>query len=87
MRRLVVLATTLAMLVLVAGAADAGDPRWRFFTTDRTRYTSPWFGGEHRIMVPFGCTSAPYYSPDSRCADGHGFHHGIDIAMRCGTRL
>jgi murein DD-endopeptidase MepM/ murein hydrolase activator NlpD len=38
-------------------------------------------------MVPFGCTRAPYYVPDPRCADGHGFHHGIDVAMRCGTRL
>ena len=82
------LAMTVAMLVVVAGAADAGgDPRWRFYTQDKTRYTSPWFGGAHRIMVPFGCTSAPYYVPDPRCADDHGFHHGIDIAMRCGTRL
>jgi murein DD-endopeptidase MepM/ murein hydrolase activator NlpD len=38
-------------------------------------------------MVPFGCTRAPYYDPDPRCADHHGFHHGIDIAMPCGTAL
>ena len=38
-------------------------------------------------MIPFGCTEAPYYSPDPRCEDEHGFHHGIDMAMACGTKL
>jgi murein DD-endopeptidase MepM/ murein hydrolase activator NlpD len=38
-------------------------------------------------MVPFGCTPAPYYSPDPRCRDRRGFHHGIDVAMPCGTPL
>ena len=82
----------LALLVLatstvVASPAQAGDPRWVFYSHDHTRYRSPWFAGAHRIMVPFGCTSAPYYSPDPRCAHQHGFHHGIDVAMRCGTPL
>lgn len=76
------------LLLGITGApADAGDPRWVFYTNDKTYYTSPWFAGAHRIMVPFGCTSAPYYSPDPRCRKNRGFHHGIDIAMRCGTRL
>ena len=35
-------------------------------------------------MILFGCTRAPYYSPDPRCTDRRGFHHGIDVAMRCG---
>ena len=81
---------TLAMtvLALAAGAADAGgDPRWHFYTQDKTYYVSPWFAGAHRVMVPFGCTSAPYYDPDPRCPDDHGFHHGMDIAMKCGTPL
>ena len=69
-----------------AGAAQP-DPRWVFYTDDTTWYTSPWFGGQHRIMIPFGCTEAPYYSPDPRCSDNHGFHHGIDVAMACGTKL
>ena len=43
------------------------DPRWVFYTDDKTWYSSPWFGGKHRIMIPFGCTEAPYYSPDPRC--------------------
>jgi murein DD-endopeptidase MepM/ murein hydrolase activator NlpD len=77
----------LALVVTLAGPAGARDPRWHFYTHDTTRYTSPWFAGGHRIMVPFGCTSAPYYSPDPRCSDDHGFHHGIDIAMACGTPL
>ena len=38
-------------------------------------------------MIGFGCTRAPYFSPDSRCAKQRGFHHGIDVAMRCGVRL
>lgn len=63
------------------------DPRWRFFSADRRRHSSPWFPGRHRIMIPFGCTPAPYYSPDPSCADGHGFHHGIDVAIPCGTPL
>lgn len=75
------------LLVAALTSAAAADPRWVFYTKDRTYYTSPWFHGAHRIMVPFGCTRAPYYSPDPRCAHEHGFHHGIDVAMPCGTRL
>ncbi|KQW53602.1 hypothetical protein ASC77_04860 [Nocardioides sp. Root1257] len=76
-------------LVLVGSLTTAvhADPRWVFYSNDKTRYESPWFKGAHRIMVPFGCTSAPYYSPDSRCSGDRGFHHGLDIAMPCGTPL
>ncbi len=84
-----VLAVVLASLLLAsvpAGSAQA-DPRWVFYSKDKHQYDSPWFAGEHRIMIPFGCTRAPYYSPDPRCRNNHGFHHGIDIAMPCGTRL
>jgi murein DD-endopeptidase MepM/ murein hydrolase activator NlpD len=63
------------------------DPRWRFFTEDRTRHASPWFPGRHPVMIPFGCTPAPYYSPDPSCPDGQGFHHGTDLAIPCGTPL
>jgi murein DD-endopeptidase MepM/ murein hydrolase activator NlpD len=66
---------------------EPADPRWRFFTKDRTRYRSAWYDGAHRIMIPFGCTAAPYYSPDSRCEDDQGFHHGIDVALPCGTPI
>lgn len=38
-------------------------------------------------MIGFGCTPAPYYAPDPRCPGGEGFHHGIDVAMPCGTPL
>lgn len=63
------------------------DPRWRFFSTDRTQYTSAWFAGRHRIMIGYGCTTAPWYSPDPRCTGRQGFHHGVDLAIPCGTRL
>lgn len=69
-----------------ASAAEA-DPRWEFYTKDTTRYHSPWYAKAHRIMIPFGCTRAPYYSPDPRCKKDRGFHHGLDFAMPCGTRL
>ena len=59
----------------------------RFWVADNTRYRSPWYVGKHRKMIPWGCTRAPYYPPDPRCKDNRGFHHGIDIAMRCGTKL
>src|SRR3954451_7583114 len=87
MRRLGAIVLTVLLAAGLAAPADAGDPRWVFYTKDRTYYTSPWFQGAHRIMVPFGCTRAPYYSPDPRCRHGHGFHHGIDVAMPCGTPL
>ncbi len=88
MKRVLVLLLTAALVGLLPGPARAQpDPRWRFYAADRAWYSSPWFGGIHRIMVPFGCTRAPYYDPDPRCAHQHGFHHGMDIAMRCGTRL
>lgn len=78
---------TLALVATLTGSAKAEDPRWVFYTKDKTHYTSPWFKGAHRIMIPFGCTRAPYYSPDPRCRDDRGFHHGLDIAMPCGTPL
>ena len=68
-------------------AARPADPRWRFFSSDRRRHTSPWYPGPARVMSPFGCTPAPYYSPDTSCPDGQGFHHGIDVALPCGTPL
>ena len=66
--------------------ARPDDPRWRFFGDDRAR-TFAWYPGLARVMIPFGCTPAPYYSPDPTCPDGQGFHHGIDIALPCGTPL
>ena len=83
------LALVLALGVVGVPAAQAGeaDPRWRFYTKDKTHYRSPWYARAHRIMIPFGCTRAPYYDPDPRCQDDRGFHHGMDIAMPCGTRL
>ena len=70
-----------------ASAERPADDDWRFWVRDKRRYTSPWYAGAHRKMISYGCTRAPYYAPDPRCTRGRGFHHGIDIAMRCGTRL
>ena len=68
-------------------ATESADPRWRFFTSDRTHYTSPWFAGERRVMIGYGCNGAPWYVHDPRCPGRQGFHHGIDIALPCGTPL
>lgn len=38
-------------------------------------------------MIGFGCTRAPYYDPDPACPGHEGSHHGIDVAMPCGTPL
>ncbi len=38
-------------------------------------------------MIGYGCTPAPYYDHDTRCPGDQGFHHGIDVAMPCGTPL
>jgi murein DD-endopeptidase MepM/ murein hydrolase activator NlpD len=59
----------------------------RFWVKDRHFYRSDWYAGAHRKMIGFGCTAAPYYTADPRCRHRQGFHHGIDIAMPCGTRL
>ena len=70
-----------------ASSAQHGDKRQRFWVHDKHRYTSPWYLGARRKMVAFGCTRAPYYDPDPRCTKQHGFHHGLDLAMPCGTPL
>lgn len=75
------------LAALASPAQASGDPRWVFYTKDKHRYFSPWYAGKHRRMVPYGCTSAPYYDPDPRCVDDQGFHHGLDLAMKCGTKL
>lgn len=59
----------------------------RFWVKDKTYYGSAWYAGKHRKMIGFGCTPAPYYDPSPRCRHRMGFHHGIDIAMPCGTKL
>ena len=66
---------------------EHADPRWRFYSQDRTRHTSPWFAGAHRVMIGYGCNASPWYDHDSRCPGRQGFHHGIDVAMPCGTPL
>ncbi|WP_370619762.1 peptidoglycan DD-metalloendopeptidase family protein [Mumia qirimensis] len=57
----------------------------RFWTKDKRCYTSRWFAGAHRRMIPYGCTRAPWYAPSSRCTGGRGFHHGLDLDMAKGT--
>jgi murein DD-endopeptidase MepM/ murein hydrolase activator NlpD len=71
----------------VASGTGTVQARRRFWVDDRRRYRSPWYAGAHRRMINFGCTAAPYYSPDPRCKRRRGFHHGLDMAMPCGTRL
>jgi murein DD-endopeptidase MepM/ murein hydrolase activator NlpD len=68
-------------------ATRHGDKQQRFWVHDKHRYTSPWYAGARRKMVAFGCTRAPYYDPDPRCSKEHGYHHGLDLAMPCGTPL
>jgi murein DD-endopeptidase MepM/ murein hydrolase activator NlpD len=68
-------------------SSDPVDPRWHFYTSDSAWHSSPWFAGRHRVMIGFGCTPAPYYDHDPRCPGSQGFHHGIDVAMPCGTPL
>lgn len=63
----------------------SGGRRW--WSDDRHCYTSPWFAGAHRIMLDFGCTPAPYYAHDPRCAGRRGFHHGVDIDMPMRTPI
>lgn len=68
-------------------ATPSLDPANEFWVADETWYSSPWFAGTGRIMIGFGCTEAPYYVSDPTCEDGNGFHHGIDVALPCGTDL
>lgn len=84
---LLTLALALPLLWSAPVAPASADPRWEFYSKDSTHYSSPWWAGTHRTMIGYGCTRAPYYSPDPRCRRGRGFHHGIDYAMPCGTRL
>ncbi|KHL19607.1 peptidase M23-like protein [Mumia flava] len=70
-----------------SGPRRTADGTRRFWTKDRRCYTSRWYAGAHRRMIPFGCTRAPWYPPSSRCARGRGFHHGLDLAMRKGTKV
>lgn len=90
----VLVTATLATPQPAAGSNDLEDvgdgssfARDRFYVHDKHRYTSRWYAGAHRKMVPFGCTRAPYYPPSPSCKHERGFHHGLDIAMPCGNRL
>lgn len=70
-----------------AGSDAPADAGRRFWVKDKARYSSAWYRGAHRRMINYGCTRAPYYAADPQCAKQRGFHHGVDIAMRCGTPL
>ena len=87
MRTLLGLALFLGLLLVPAPGSAAGADTQRFWVKDTHRYSSPWYAGARRKMINFGCTRAPYYRPDPRCSGDRGFHHGLDIAMPCGTRL
>ena len=67
--------------------SDKPDPRWRFYSADKRWHSSPWFAGQHRVMIGYGCNASPWYDHDPRCPGRQGFHHGIDVAMPCGTPL
>jgi murein DD-endopeptidase MepM/ murein hydrolase activator NlpD len=72
----------------VAGAAAPAQAKIRrFWVRDKHFYFSKWYAGKHRKMINFGCTKAPYYDPSPLCPHQEGFHHGVDIAMPCETRL
>jgi len=71
----------------LAATKEQDDRGRRFWVRDKNRYWSPWFDGRRRKMINFGCTKAPYYDPSPRCTGGRGFHHGLDVAMPCGTTL
>lgn len=66
-----------------SGGTGEGSP----WVSDDTRYHSPWYDGDRRIWIRYGCTRAPYYAPDPRCVKDRGFHHGLDMKMPCGTPL
>lgn len=76
----------LAVRAPLAAGADEARGR-RFWVKDKHRYRSKWYAGKHRKMINFGCTRAPYYDPSPLCTRNRGFHHGLDIAMKCRTRL
>lgn len=76
-----------AIVWSVAGVAPPVLAEGVFYYPDRTPYASPWYDGKHRIMIGFGCTSAPWYSKSARCGFRHGFHHGVDVNMPCGTKI
>jgi len=87
---LTALAAVAALLVAggpAVGMVDRGDGERRFWVNDKHHYKSPWYRGSHRRMINFGCTRAPYYNPSPRCQRQRGFHHGVDVAMKCGTPL
>jgi hypothetical protein len=86
MRRIVIVLLGAGLALSGMSTAHAAGPR-RFWTKDHHHYTSAWYAGAHRIMIPYGCTRAPYYSHDPRCPGREGFHHGIDIVMKCGTAI
>ena len=84
---MVALAPLLAPAAAQAHVEKHPDPRWQFYTSDKHWYRSPWFAGQHQIMIGFGCNGSPWYDHDPACPGTEGFHHGIDVAMPCGTRL
>jgi murein DD-endopeptidase MepM/ murein hydrolase activator NlpD len=67
--------------------ASDKDRRWKFYSGDRTAYSSAWFDGRHRKLIQYGCTRAPGFQSDRRCKGDRGFHHGIDFATPCGTKI
>lgn len=67
------------------GPRRTPDGTKRFWTDDKRCFRSPWFTGAHRVMIYFGCTSAPYYPHDPSCTGRQGIHHGVDVDMPLGT--
>ncbi len=79
-------AAAVAYATCPAGPASVGGVA-RFWTDDTSCYDSPWFAGRHRVLIPYGCTKAPYYPRVPACSNRGGIHHGIDVDMPVGTRI
>ena len=88
MRRLWSRLLGLLLAATLAAPAEGRDPRWVFYTKDKHHYTSPWFQGAHRIMVPFRVHPGAAITPPTRGARGRPrLPPRLDVAMPCGHPL
>ena len=76
-----------ALLAAVPAGTAQADKRWEFYTKDKTPLRLPLVRRRAPDHDPVRLHAGAVLLARPTVQEDRGFHHGLDIAMPCGTKL